>query len=325
MKTSEFRVWLANLFRLSRGQREEVEQALGHPVSHPPPLEWLERAHAGDISCPQCEAHKPYRWGRQADLQRYRCRQCGHTFTLLSGTPLSRLRHKDRWLTYSQALIEGLTVREAARRCGVHKNTSFRWRHRFLQWPAEAKAQRLHGIAEADETYFPYSCKGQRHLERPPRQRGHAIHARGTGADQVPVLIVRDRSGATADFQLTAATTAEIEPPLRALLAQDVVLCSDGASVYRVVAQHLKITHRPLNLSAGIRVIAGVYHIQNVNAYDSRLKGWMARFHGVATKYLKNYLGWRRWLERWGQNNSPQIGIYAALGWESHFQLFTQT
>ena len=65
MKTSEFRVWLANLVRLSRGQREEVEQALGHPVSHPPPLEWLERAHAGDISCPQCEAHKPYRWGRQ--------------------------------------------------------------------------------------------------------------------------------------------------------------------------------------------------------------------------------------------------------------------
>ena len=27
---------------------------------------------------------------------------------------------------------------------------------------------------------------------------------------------------------------------------------------------------------------------QNVNAYDSRLKGWMARFIGVATKYLPN-------------------------------------
>ncbi len=105
MKTSEFRIRFANLFRLSRGQREE--QALG---------------------------------------------QCNHTFTLLSGTPLARLRHKDRWLTYSEALIEGLSVRQAARRCGIHKNTSFRWRHRFLQLPAQIKAQRLQGIAEADET-----------------------------------------------------------------------------------------------------------------------------------------------------------------------------
>jgi transposase-like protein len=326
MKTSEFRVWLANVFLLSRGQREEVERALGHPVVFPPPpLEWLEQAHAGDARCPTCQGDKPYRWGHQADLQRFRCRQCGHTFTRLSGTPLARLRHKDRWLTYSEALIEGLSVRGAASRCGIHKNTSFRWRHRFLQLPAQTKAQRLQGIAEADETYFPDSCKGQRHLGRPARKRGHAIHTRGTGQDQVPVLIVRDRSGATAGFKLAAANTAEIEPPLRAVLAPDAVLCTDGASVYRAVTQHLKNTHRPVNLSAGIRVIAGVYHIQNVNAYDSRLKGWMARFHGVATKYLENYLGWRRWLERCGQHNSTQIGIYTALGWESRFQLLTQT
>src|SRR5690606_7171801 len=73
-----------------------------------------------------------------------------------------------------------------------------------------------------------------------------------------------------------------------------------GLNIYRSVAHSLGITHRPVNLSAGIPVIAGVYYIQNVNAYDSRLKQWMKRFHGVATKYLENYLGWRRWLERWG-------------------------
>ena len=324
MKTSEFRVWLAGLSRLSRGQREQVEQALGRQVS-PPPLSWLEETQSGNVSCPRCAAHKPYRWGRQAGMQRFRCRQCGHTFTLLPGTPLARLRHKERWLRYSEALLEGLTVRQAARHCGIHKNTSFRWRHRFPRLSAETKAERLQGIAEADETYFPYSCKGQRHLDRPPRRRGHAIHARGTGPEQAPVLIVRDRSGATADFKLTAANTAAIEPPLRAAPAPDTVLCSDGASVYRAVAQHLHITHRPINLSAGIRVIAGVYHVQNVNAYDSRLKGWMARFHGVAAKHLENYLGWRRWLERWGQHNSPQIGIFAALGWEKRNQLLTQT
>jgi hypothetical protein len=51
----------------------------------------------------------------------------------------------------------------------------------------------------------------------------------------------------------------------------------------------------------------------------------MRRFHGVATKYLENYLGWRRWLERWGEHNSPVIALQAALGRENQFQLMTQT
>ncbi len=38
--------------------------------------------------------------------------------------------------------------------------------------------------------------------------------------------------------------------------------------------------------------------MQNINAYDSRLKEWMKHFHGVATKYLESYLGWMRLLDR---------------------------
>jgi hypothetical protein len=37
-----------------------------------------------------------------------------------------------------------------------------------------------------------------------------------------------------------------------------------------------------------------------VNAYDSRLKGWIRRFHGVATPYLDSYLGWFRAIDRTG-------------------------
>jgi hypothetical protein len=77
----------------------------------------------------------------------------GKTFNALSGTPLARLRHRERWGEYAQALIDGDTVRGAARRCGVHKNTAFRWRHRFLARSAGLKPSRLHGIVEADATY----------------------------------------------------------------------------------------------------------------------------------------------------------------------------
>src|SRR5690606_40286425 len=69
-------------------------------------------------------------------------------------------------LNYSAALIEGRTVRASARQCGIDKNTSFRWRHRFLTLPAAAKANHLEGVVEADETFFPVSCKGQRQLDQ---------------------------------------------------------------------------------------------------------------------------------------------------------------
>jgi hypothetical protein len=55
-------------------------------------------------------------------------------------------------------------------------------------------------------------------------------------------------------------------------------------------------------------------HINNVNAYHSRLKQWLNRFNGAATKNLPNYLGWRRALEAWGQPLDPPKWILSAIG-----------
>ena len=46
-------------------------------------------------------------------------------------------------------------------------------------------------------------------------------------------------------------------------------------------------------------------------AYRSRLKSWMRRFNGVATKYLANYLGGRRLFEREGEDMTAQRCLLA--------------
>jgi hypothetical protein len=96
-------------------------------------------------------------------------------------------------------------------------------------------------------------------------------------------------------------------------------MCSDSAGVYAAFARATGIAHRPLNIQRGPRVVDGVFHIQNVNAYDSRLKGWMRRFHGVAPQYLENYLGWRRMLERQKTAITPEYGasLHAVRACES--------
>jgi hypothetical protein len=211
-------------------------------------------------------------------------------------------------------MVNGETVRAAASCCGIHKNTSFRWRHRFLSIPSRIKPSHLHGIVEADETYFLESFKGSRHLPRPPRKRGGKAAKRGLSKEQIPVLIARDRTQSTTDAVLSSASTQAVRAILEPVIDPDAVLCSDGSRVYVSLAKKLHIAHQPVNISAGIRVVGHAFHIQNVNAYDSRLKGWMGRFHGVATKNLPNYLGWRRCLERFGDRLTPGLFLTQAAG-----------
>src|SRR6201995_5806226 len=95
-------------------------------------------------------------------------------------------------------------------------------------------------------------------------------------------------------------------------VAAEGVLCLGAATPSPAFAAERGLHHEPVNLAAGIRVRDGAFHVQNVNAYHGRLKGWMARFKGVATCYLSNYLGWRRALERAPGPNAPGTWLLAA-------------
>lgn len=69
------------------------------------------------------------------------------------------------------------------------------------------------------------------------------------------------------------------------------ILCSDAAAGYRRYASTRKIPLQVLNATRGAKKY-GLYHLNNVNAYHSRLKRWIRPFNGVSTKYLANYLVW---------------------------------
>lgn len=314
MVNSDFVQLLRQLELLTKGQRAQVRSALdeaGHK-----PVSSIASVLPTPNACPHCHAppEQLRPWGFSHGLARLRCRACHKTSNVLTGTPLAHLRKREQWTLCAQALIEGVSVREVAQRCGVDKNTAFLWRHRFLKTASAHRAEHESGIVEADETFFLESFKGQRKLHRPARKRG------GVGAkwEQIAVLVVRDRSGQTADFRMERLDARHITAVLQPLIDKDAILCTDGARVYQTFARLTGITHRPINVQQGIRVVDGAFHIQNVNAYDSRLKGWMQRFHGVATKYLESYLGWRRMLERYRKSISPTDCLREALG---RFQL----
>lgn len=311
MRSRELQRMLDQASKLTPAQRQELVRALSQTDEAAQVVQTLQ---ARALSCPHCHDGRVVRNGHASGLQRYRCRGCAKTFNLLTATPLARLRHKERWERQADVLRQGLSVHQAAQVLAVAPSTAFRWRHRFLQLPQGLKAATLQGVVEADETYFLRSSKGQRVQARKARRRGGNAAKRGLSEEQEPVLVVRDRSGATADFILERADKAHTTATLGPVLAADAVLCTDGGGALAAAARQLGVEHHALNISKGSRV-QGAWHIQNVNAYHGRLKGWMCRFRGVASSYLASYLGWFRALDRSAQNaRQPAPFLAMAVG-----------
>jgi transposase-like protein len=311
MQARSFERFLKQLPNLTGPQRDRLLNLLRSAARLDGAIALIE---SGPRVCPHCATPSPYRHGHANDLQRYRCRACGRTFNALTGTALARLRHKACWLDYLDRMLDTRSVRRAARELGVANTTSFRWRHRFLQRSKDDRAERLHGIAEADEMYVLESHKGSRKLDRPPRKRGGKATKRGISHQQVCVLVARDRSGQTIDAVTGTGpvTTQQLHQHLGARLAPDVLLVTDAHAAYPPFARAVGISHEAVNLHAGIRT-CGPLHIQNVNAYHSRVRGWLVGFRGVASRYLANYFGWHWALD--GRRIATADGFMrAALG-----------
>jgi transposase-like protein len=196
MKAPKVEKPFAQLPRLNQPQRQQVLAALHPAAGRDGVVALIDEIRSKGRRCSDCVCERRHRHGHANDLQRFRCCACGRTFNDLTGTPLARLRHKGKWRDYLDTVLDSRTVRSAAKRLGVHPNTTFRWRHRFLDRVKDDRPERLVGI---------------------------------------------------------------------------------------------------VNLGAGERVrngAGGAIHVQNVNAHHRRFKEWLARFHGVASRWLRNYLGW---------------------------------
>jgi len=312
MKPPRFTKWFAALPALNQPQRLQVLDALRPAAGLHQMLALIAQCRSLGRRCPHCQCERWHRHGHANDLQRYRCRACRHTFNDLTGTPLARLRLRGKWLDYLDALLASTPVRAAADEVKVHRNTAFRWRHRFLDRVKEDRPAALHGIVEADEMFILESQKGSRKLDRPARKRGGAAGKRGISRELDCILVARDRSRQTVDAVTGrgAVSKVQLERHLRPFLDRDVLLVTDANAAYRAFARAHGIAHQAVNVSAGERHRPGPYgaiHVQNVNAYHARLREWLLSFHGVASRYLPNYLGWRRMLDGGKTTSADQL------------------
>ncbi len=305
MRHNLFNIYRTELQSLSTLQYRELKEEIENIDSIKYVARILETPYR-DVNCPHCDSNNFIRWGKRNDLQRYKCKSCKSTFNSLTGTPLAQLHKKGRWLNYSQCLKDGLTIRAAATICGVDKTTSFRWRHRFLKLTKDIKPKVLQGVVEGEENYFKRSFKGTKNKIKDKMKNL---------SDKVCVFVGRDRNKNTYDELFDNFTTTTLSDSVVALLPSDTLFCSDSKPVYTSFVKNNNLRHGVLHIKKGICVKKSVVHIKNVHSYNLGLLQWMTRFHGVATKYLNNYLSWYRGLDEFDMDiTSKDILIRAKSG-----------
>ncbi|MEK5063645.1 IS1595 family transposase [Cytobacillus sp. FSL R5-0596] len=271
-----------------------------YSASEPVFKEVSERKHKDGFTCSHCHSNNAVRFGKYNVRQRYRCKDCGKMFTDVTNTPLHRTHLPHKWSEFVQCMIEGYSLRKSAKLLGVHYVTLFYWRHKLLSAIKQMDFEHFEGIVEMDETYFLYSEKGKHEIEgRKARKRGGSSSQRGISKEQVCVLAARDRQKVTYSKVVGQGRIVKfrLEDAIGNKLSPTNALCTDAWRAFMTYAKEKGLEHYRFK-SDGKERVRGVYHIQNMNNYHSRLKGWINRFNGVATKYLDHYLNWFQFLDQ---------------------------
>jgi len=254
------------------------------------------RTVAGDVArdrCPHCAGRRLQLWGSFSGRRRQRCLDCRRTFSDFTGTWLAHGKRPGSWTGFIDCMRLGLSVRAAGRRVGIHKDTAWRWRHRILVEHLRLGWPQLAGTVETMERLTLVCRKGERGL--PPLPRTHRCRLLAN-RERAWLLIARDREGGTF-----ADVTGGVQPTRRDL---EEVLAPRCGRVRLLLAK------RPIYAwfaaAHGFRYARAMppfeedsqFNIRQVFTYDRRMRAWLSRFFGVATRYLDRYLRWYALVDR---------------------------
>ena len=131
MRKAQFAKLVESLKGLTADQMEQLRAAISTTQAERSSIRAIECS--GPLACRHCGSLHVVRNGTRNGLQRVMCRDCKKTSNAATGTPLSRLKHKEKFIQYAECMRQGMTVRQAAYEVEVCRDTAFRWRHRFLK------------------------------------------------------------------------------------------------------------------------------------------------------------------------------------------------
>jgi transposase-like protein len=231
--------------------------------------------------CPHCHSLQVVCTGNYKNRKRYKCKECGKYYNDLTKTPFGGLHKLSKIEKYIDCMIDGLSIRKSAKITGISLATSFKWRHRLLEKIKHLPSPKMKKVVELAEIVKDYSAKGQR----------KPISKKLKNA-KVSVIFANDRKEHidSESIMHTKRLKCKIFDRIQDSLATDSLIVSPDNHTFT------KLTATCKNILSASSI--SKYKQNNmVTKKVGEWNGWMLRFHGVATKYLTNYLHWFNYLQ----------------------------
>ena len=303
MANSKFKILLNEVNNFNNYEFRKLQEKVDQRIKKKRISNILETP-KNELLCPFCNSKNHNRWGKRNDMQRFKCKACSKTFNSLTKTPLARLRRKGHWLEYSNCLKNELTIREAANVCGIHKNTSFRWRHRFITNFKFIKAKKIGGIIESGQLLLKESFKGIK------KDKDKLLKPR----KNVFVIYSIDRNNNIFDITNKGFNLKILNKEFKDIIINDSLIFSENNKSF--IAYLKENNYKHVITKNNNHELS---HIKKVNQYRIDFKEWILDyFKGVATKYLENYVSWYRALNEFNSGINALTILYRAKAIEKY-------
>jgi len=249
---------------------------------------------AGDeVSCPVCGTIGKHYF--KATRRQWQCKDCGHTFSVTSGTIFAF--HKLPLRVYLAAIaiytnaVKGISALQLGRDLGVQYKTAFVLAHKIRESLMEQRdTEQLSGEIHMDGCYVngtirPKNKKAKR------IDRRLAIHQKPT---KRCVFVIRQKSlepagGAvkTRTFVIKGENQTDVGNLTNAFVKKGSVICADESNAYD--ALHAKYETRRVNHSVEYRADDGTTN-NLAESYLSRFRRMQyGQTHKFGNLYLANY------------------------------------
>lgn len=211
--------------------------------------------------CPVCNSANVVKNGkRSTGVQKYKCKDCDHEYSLFSGTILEKTRwHWDIWIKVLETLLNNISIQNTVNilkkdyGCDeIDPKTVWLWRLKLMHAIAVAPMPKLTGIIQVDETFVRESQKGSRNLTSPlkgeirmPRYGCLPSKLGIMGPEFATITTAIDNRGycVCKVSSLGKLTIEQFVGLFEAHFENPSYLCSDGNSTYEEYSGLFNIPH----------------------------------------------------------------------------------
>lgn len=258
------------------------------------------------VVCPVDATHKIVKNGKDRNQkQRYKCLDCGKTFSVTSQTLSSNTSQSiGKWVEFILGLFNALSCEQLSEKCKISTTTAWQWRLKIFEAIDDIQNNvQLSGVVFADDTRVPYNFKGNHGDEfiapRQSRKRGNQNTINNCHKNTICVLCSLDSKGNSFSrcigFGNPSGKRLSDGFINKLSVDESTVLVTDGAQSFSRVVQDYAIPkwEKRITITKNGKKypnMLGQFHIQQINGYHSRLKNYLRPFKSVASRYLPGYL-----------------------------------